>query len=74
MGAYSVTLAGPERHDAEAPYSWVVEAETVEAAITTAVAVMASEINSDDIVFVGIEAGVPAADCGYCWNDLRRNH
>lgn len=68
---YCVTLAGPERHDGEAPYSWVVEAESAEAAVAKAAAAMARDIDTSDIEFVSVEVGVPPTECGFTWNDLR---
>ena len=68
---YCVTLAGPERHDGEAPYSWVLESDSAEAAVAKAAAAMACDIETSDVELVSVVAGVPPTDCGFHWNDLR---
>lgn len=69
--AYCVTLAGPERHDGEAPYSWVLESESARGAVAKAAAAMARDIETSDVELVSVVAGVPPTDCGFTWNDLR---
>ena len=68
---YCVTLAGPERHDGEAPYSWVLEGDTARGAVAKAAAAMARDIETSDVELVSVAVGVPPTDCGFTWNDLR---
>lgn len=68
---YTVTIAGPERHDGEKPWTYVVNAESEYDAITKVAAVMGCERRAD-LQFVSIIPGVPPENCGYYWNDLRK--
>jgi hypothetical protein len=68
---YCVTLAGPERHDGESPYSWVLEGDSARGAVAKAAAAMACGNETSDVELVSVELGVPPADCGFHWNDLR---
>ncbi|MEO3891684.1 hypothetical protein [Nonomuraea sp. B5E05] len=75
MKTFTVTIAGTERFDGEAPYTWVVEAPDVTAAMNKALAYHAlsldqhlSELQIDpDHTFEGL----PHGNCAYHWNDLR---
>jgi hypothetical protein len=68
---YTVTIAGPERHDFEKPWTYVVNAESEYDAIVKVAAVMGQDLETTDFKFVEIIPGVPPASCGYHWNDLR---
>jgi hypothetical protein len=70
---WTVTIAGSERHDGEAPYTYVVSAETQEQAWATALSTHIRREESVDCFIVPGKSheGVPAEDCGYHWNDLR---
>ncbi|MEZ7127628.1 hypothetical protein ACBR40_20050 [Nonomuraea sp. AD125B] len=75
MRTFTVTIAGTERFDGEAPYTWVVEAPNMASATDKAVAYHAL---SQDQRLCDLEIdplrtfeGTPPPDCGYYWNDLR---
>lgn len=68
---FTVTVAGLERHDGEAPYTYVVDAVDAAAATRVVVAHMQAELGTTDLVVKACASGVPAADCWYHWNDLR---
>ncbi|MEV5559700.1 hypothetical protein AB0L44_39150 [Nonomuraea wenchangensis] len=75
MRTFTVTIAGTERFDGEAPYTWVVEAHDVASAMNKA---MAYHALSQDQPQCDLEIdplrtfeGPPPPDCGYYWNDLR---
>lgn len=68
---YTVTLAGPERHTCEQPWTYVVNAESEYDAIAKAAAFMGRDIGTVDVKFVETIPGVPLESCGYHWNDLR---
>ncbi len=75
MRTFTVTIAGTERFDGEAPYTWVVEARDVASAMNKA---MAYHALSQDQRLCDLEIdplrtfeGLPPPDCGYYWNDLR---
>ncbi|MEU8400909.1 hypothetical protein AB0C28_37450 [Nonomuraea sp. NPDC048892] len=75
LKAFTVTIAGSEREDGEEPYTWVVEASDMTSAISKATAYHArsQEERVCDLELVPRYTfeGVPCADCGYHWNDLR---
>ncbi|MFF7750403.1 hypothetical protein ACFZCP_14270 [Streptomyces sp. NPDC007971] len=70
---WTVTIAGSERHDGEAPYTYVVSAETKQQAWATALSTHIRREESVDCFIVPEKSheGVPAENCGYHWNDLR---
>jgi hypothetical protein len=70
---WTVTIAGSERHDGEAPYTYVVSAESQQQAWSVALSTHIRREESVDCFIVPAESheGVPAEDCGYGWNDLR---
>ncbi|QFY13171.1 hypothetical protein GBF35_47305 [Nonomuraea phyllanthi] len=75
MKIFTVTVAGPERFDGEAPYTWVVEATDMASATNKALAYHAlSEdrpLHDLEIVPLHTFEGPPPENCGYHWNDLR---
>ncbi|GAA2209697.1 hypothetical protein GCM10009850_051560 [Nonomuraea monospora] len=78
MKTFTVTVAGTERYDGEAPYTWVVEAPDVANAINKA---MAYHAHSQDQRLSDLQIdplhtfeGLPPVECGYHWNDLRAQH
>lgn len=72
---FTVTVAGLERFDGEAPYTWVLEAPDMASAIRKAVAYHAVSVEERvcdlEIVLRHTFEGLPPANCGYYWNDLR---
>jgi hypothetical protein len=75
MKTFTVTIAGTERFDGEAPYTWVVEALDVMTAMNKALAYHAL---SQDQRLCDLEIdplhtfeGPPPENCAYYWNDLR---
>jgi hypothetical protein len=70
---FTVTIAGSERHDGEAPYTYVVSAESQQQAWATALSTHIRREESVDCFIVPEQSfnGLPADDCGYHWNDLR---
>ncbi|MEU7863470.1 hypothetical protein [Nonomuraea sp. NPDC049141] len=76
MKTYTVTIAGPERFDGEKPHTWVVNAADIYEAAGKALRehCEAQEQSIEDIKIIGAESfeGVPAPDCGYNWNDMRK--
>ncbi|WP_433435101.1 hypothetical protein [Nonomuraea sp. CA-141351] len=72
---FTVTIAGPERFDGEAPYTWVVEAPDVTSAMNKAVAYHAlsqdEQVCDLEIDPLHTFEGLPPENCGYHWNDLR---
>ena len=73
MTDYTVTIAGPERHDGQSPYTFVVSAGCEREAVETAMKRMAEACDhSRDFVVRGVEVGVPPPDAGYWWNDCRQ--
>lgn len=70
---YTVTLAGHERYDGEKPWTYVVNAKDSINAVAIAAAYMGKHTGWIDLVVVAIVPGIPAADCGYSWNDLRQD-
>lgn len=72
MSDYTVTIAGPERHDGESPFTFVVEAKDEAEAVSKALETMRLYWpDKDDFVLQELWQGVPLETCGYCWNDLR---
>ncbi|MEV4078005.1 hypothetical protein [Nonomuraea fuscirosea] len=75
MKVFTVTIAGAERFDGEAPYTWVVEASDMTSAISKATAYHArsQEERVCDLELVPRHTfeGAPPAKCSYHWNDLR---
>ncbi|MGA5506903.1 hypothetical protein [Streptomyces umbrinus] len=69
----TVTVAGPERYDGEQPYTYVVRDNTTEQAWIQALTWHMWENQTLDAYVVAAEshAGLPSADAGYHWNDLR---
>ncbi|MEO3863894.1 hypothetical protein [Acrocarpospora sp. B8E8] len=75
INAYTVTIAGRERFDGEAPFAWVVDAIDIFDAIGNALRIhcTSQEETVEDVKLIGTQSfeGIPAADCGYHWNDER---
>ncbi|MGW3346468.1 hypothetical protein ACWDA3_24415 [Nonomuraea rubra] len=75
MKIFTVTVAGTERFDGEEPYTWVVEAPDVASAMNRAVAyhALAQDQRLSDLQIDPLRTfeGLPPANCGYHWNDLR---
>ncbi|MFC8428576.1 hypothetical protein [Streptomyces sp. NPDC057253] len=73
---WTVTIAGSERHDGEAPYTYVVSAESREQAWAVALSTHIRREESVDCYIVPEKSreGAPAEDCAYHWNDLRPQH
>ncbi|MFJ5532424.1 hypothetical protein [Streptomyces sp. NPDC093261] len=68
---YTVTIAGSERHDGEAPYTYVVNAPSGDAAWEYVARHHVEEEQDLDVERVSVELGVPGDGSGYHWNDLR---
>ncbi|MEU0218724.1 hypothetical protein ABZ281_28120 [Streptomyces sp. NPDC006265] len=70
---FTVTIAGAERHDGEAPYTYVVRAASQSVAWSMALSTHIHREDTVDCYIVPSQSfeGVPAEDCGYHWNDLR---
>jgi hypothetical protein len=75
MKTFTVTTAGTERFDGEAPYTWVVEATDVMSAMNKALAYHAlsqeqrlCDLETDPLLTF---EGLPPENCEYYWNDLR---
>jgi hypothetical protein len=68
---YTVDVSGPEREDGQASFCYVVTALNRDAASKAAIDHHKADTGNDDVVLVSIVKGVPAADCGFSWNDLR---
>jgi hypothetical protein len=68
---WTVTIAGSERHDGEAPYTWVVTAAN--ATIAAAIAERHHRINQEDTdtIVRYVDPGAPNANYPYAYNDLR---
>ncbi|MFG1966243.1 hypothetical protein [Nonomuraea sp. NPDC049028] len=75
MKTFTVTIAGTERFDGEAPYTWVVEATDVTSAMNKALAnhALLQEQRLCDLEIDPLHTfeGLPPENCGYHWNDLR---
>lgn len=72
---FTVTVAGPERHDGEKPYTYVLDALYTEEAWVKALAWHMVENIALDAYVVASQSheGLPPEDAGYQWNDLRPN-
>jgi hypothetical protein len=70
---YTVTIAGPERHDGERPYVCVVEAHTTEQAWAKALGWFILDQSTTDAFVIADQSsqGLPMPGGGYAWNDLR---
>jgi hypothetical protein len=70
---YTVTVAGPERYDGAGPYTYVVRDHTTEGARCQALAWHLLHEECLDVHVVTSESpiGLPPADPGYAWIDLR---
>jgi len=70
---YTVTVAGPERYDGAGPYTHVVRDHTTEGAWCQALAwhVLHEECLDVHVVASESHIGLPPADPGYAWIDLR---
>lgn len=73
LKTYTVTISGTEREDGEAPFTWVVKAETPWQAMCKSKDIHAENQDGDliDLVVEEIFEGLPPVDCGYHWNDER---
>lgn len=71
MPDFTVTVAGFERHDGASPFTYVTTATDQDAAIAAVLALHKADVGSNDVIVVSAAPGVPAADCGFNWNDLR---
>ncbi|WP_326634649.1 hypothetical protein OIE67_52355 [Nonomuraea fuscirosea] len=75
MKTFTVTVAGTERFDGEAPYTWVVAASDITSAISKATAYHALSLDQRlcdlEIDHLRTYEGIPPTNCGYYWNDLR---
>jgi len=71
MKAFTVDIAGPERHDGEASYVYVTEANDATHAGEIVTAHFKKEQDTEDVVLVDVKEGVPPPNCGFAWNDLR---
>lgn len=69
---YTVTIAGHERYDGEKPWTYVIDAENELNAIAIAAAYMGRNTGWVDLVVISVIPGTPPANCGYHWNDLRK--
>ncbi|WP_043617305.1 hypothetical protein [Nonomuraea candida] len=83
---YTVTISGTEREDGEAPYTWVVNAKNPHDATNKALKIHLTEatcVDLDDraemiealadLEIEEVYEGLPPADCGYHWNDMRES-
>lgn len=73
MTTYTVTVAGSERHDGEAPYTYVLDAESKAEAYARAVAhhIESNDDTDSHVVPEQSFTGAPGENCGYAYNDLR---
>lgn len=69
-GDFTVSIAGPERHDGEKGYVYVVTAENRQAAIDAVMEHFKREQVTDDVILESCVPGVPV-NAKYHWNDLR---
>lgn len=67
---WTVTIAGSERHDGEAPYTYVVDSTTMDGATKLAIDNHSKGTGDNDIVLISVVAGAPHA-VDYEYNDLR---
>jgi hypothetical protein len=72
---FTVTIAGPERHDGESPKTFVVEGYSTEKAWAKALAWYMLDCETVDAHVIAAESfeGIPAAGSGF-WTDLRPEH
>lgn len=73
---FTVTIAGPERHDGHRPTVYVVNAHSTQTAWAKA---LAWHMDTEETVNCYVLAddsreGVPGGDSGLHWNDLRTEH
>ncbi|MDB4873201.1 MAG: hypothetical protein JWL97_4205 [Gemmatimonadales bacterium] len=71
---FTVTLAGRERHEGEAPFTYCLEAHSREEAIQAAIDHHAAELDEDaaeDLIVIEGESCPGEPRDGYWWNDLR---
>ncbi|MHB9861918.1 hypothetical protein [Streptomyces sp. YIM S03343] len=70
---FTVTVAGPDRDEGKAPYTYVVDAVSAEQAWAQAVARHMADEDTADVRVVAAESfeGEPPRNCGYAFNDLR---
>jgi hypothetical protein len=71
MTDWTVTTAGPERHDGEAPYVWVVTAPDAIAAGREALHTHSWQEDTNDVEIISIRRGLPLPEDGH-WNDCRQ--
>lgn len=74
MQTFSVTLAGSERHDGEAPFTYCLEAHSRVEAVQSAIAHHLTELDedaADDLIVIEGETYPGEPRGGYWWNDLR---
>ncbi|QNA75361.1 hypothetical protein C8250_028845 [Streptomyces sp. So13.3] len=71
MAAYTVTVAGSERHDGEEPYTYVIAADCALDAVIRVLAHHRWQNEEDDVIPVSVFSGKPDPNCGYFWNELR---
>lgn len=69
--SYTVTIAGPERHDGESPYVYALHARSLLEAYWIGLGFFQEEYETTDVVVEGVSLGVPGDNCGFFWNDLR---
>lgn len=65
---FSVVIAGPERHDGQAPYQYWIHGRDAEHAVSLVTAFHQATEATRDTVLVSVEGGCRK---GGCWNDLR---
>ncbi|MFD6934694.1 hypothetical protein ACFWAP_00865 [Streptomyces goshikiensis] len=70
---FTVTVAGPERHDGEKPYTYVVSATSKQEAWVEALTTHMQEQETIDcfVVEAMSSEGAPPKSAGYHWRDLR---
>jgi hypothetical protein len=70
---FTVTVAGPERHNGEKPYAYVVRDFSTEQAWSQALAwhIRTNETTDAHVVPSLSHDGAPPRNAGYIWNDLR---
>jgi hypothetical protein len=70
---FTVTVAGPERHDGEKPYTYVVRDHSTDQAWAQALAwhIRTNETTDAHVVPSLSHDGPPPCNAGYYWNDLR---
>jgi hypothetical protein len=67
---FTITIAGPERHEGHAPYTYVVNAENESSAIKLVTDHVQSELETIDTVLKSCVHGAPEENCGFHWNYL----